>query len=109
MTGAVAVAPRKWALATTTEADLALIEEAASIALIAIERHRSQENLRRALYELQKSETNLRQVIDAIPTLVWCTRPDGSTVSVFRVTLDARLSVSTGVRSFLRWTPVECV
>jgi formate hydrogenlyase transcriptional activator len=27
----------------------------------------------------QKSEDNLRQVIDTLPTLVWCTRPDGST------------------------------
>jgi formate hydrogenlyase transcriptional activator len=27
----------------------------------------------------QKSEDNLREVIDTIPTLVWCTRPDGST------------------------------
>src|SRR5271168_4361424 len=27
----------------------------------------------------QKSEDDLRQVIDTLPTLVWCTRPDGST------------------------------
>src|SRR5580692_11432577 len=27
----------------------------------------------------QKSEDNLRQVVDTLPTLVWCTRPDGST------------------------------
>jgi PAS domain S-box-containing protein len=27
----------------------------------------------------QKSEDNLRQVIDTLPTLVWCTRPDAST------------------------------
>src|SRR6266404_3172839 len=27
----------------------------------------------------QKSEDNLRQVIDTLPTLVWCTGPDGST------------------------------
>src|ERR1700723_1269550 len=27
----------------------------------------------------QKSEDNLRQVIDTLPPLVWCTRPDGST------------------------------
>src|SRR5271156_2224646 len=26
----------------------------------------------------QKSEDDLRQVIDTLPTLVWCTRPDGS-------------------------------
>ena len=29
--------------------------------------------------DFQKSEDNLRQVIDTIPTLVWCTGPDGST------------------------------
>ncbi|MGA7315296.1 MAG: sigma 54-interacting transcriptional regulator [Silvibacterium sp.] len=29
--------------------------------------------------DFQKSEDNLRQVIDTLPTLVWCTRPDGST------------------------------
>src|ERR1700674_3398851 len=29
--------------------------------------------------DLQKSEDNFRQVIDTIPTLVWCTGPDGST------------------------------
>jgi PAS domain-containing protein len=27
----------------------------------------------------QESEDNLRQVIDTLPTLVWCTRPNGST------------------------------
>jgi PAS domain S-box-containing protein len=27
----------------------------------------------------QKSDDNLRQVIDALPALVWFTRPDGST------------------------------
>lgn len=31
------------------------------------------------LSDLQKSEDNLRQVIDTIPTLVWCAGPDGST------------------------------
>src|SRR5271155_5894911 len=29
--------------------------------------------------DIQKSEDTLRQVIDTLPTLVWCTRPDGST------------------------------
>jgi formate hydrogenlyase transcriptional activator len=29
--------------------------------------------------DFQKSEDDLRQVIDTLPTLVWCTRPDGST------------------------------
>jgi PAS domain S-box-containing protein len=61
-----------------TEADLALIEGAGRIALIAIERQQSQEYLRRALDEIQKSEAKLRQIIDTIPTIAWCNLPDGS-------------------------------
>jgi formate hydrogenlyase transcriptional activator len=36
-------------------------------------------NVADGFVEFQNSEANLRQVIDTIPTLVWCTRPDGST------------------------------
>jgi PAS domain S-box-containing protein len=61
-----------------TPDDLALMEAAARIALIAIQRQRSQETLRNALEQIQKSESNLRQVIDAIPALAWCMLPDGS-------------------------------
>ena len=61
-----------------TEADLALIEGAGRIALIAIERQRSQVDLKRALDEIQKSEAKLRRVIDTIPTIAWCNLPDGS-------------------------------
>src|SRR5262249_42981559 len=64
----------------TTE-DLALMEAAArtgrDIALIAIERQRSQEALRNALDEIQQSESKLRQVIDTIPALAWCNLPHG--------------------------------
>src|SRR5262249_53452051 len=64
----------------TTE-DLALMEAAAragrDIALIAIERQRSQETLRNAFAQIQKSESKLQQVIDAIPALAWCSLPDG--------------------------------
>src|SRR5262245_48555110 len=60
-----------------SDADLALIEGAGRIALIAIERQRSQEALRNALDEIQKSESKLRQVIDTIPALAWCNLPDG--------------------------------
>src|SRR5262245_25008897 len=64
----------------TTE-DLALMEAAArtgrDIALIAIERQRSQEALRNALNEIQQSESKLRRVIDTIPALAWCNLPDG--------------------------------
>jgi formate hydrogenlyase transcriptional activator len=61
-----------------TAEDLALIEAAGRIALIAIERQRSLEALRTALDEVKNSETRLRQVIDTIPTLAWCNLPDGS-------------------------------
>ena len=60
------------------EEDLALIKGAGHIAHIAIERQRSQEALRNALEQVRKSETKLRQVIDAIPTLAWSAGPDGS-------------------------------
>jgi PAS domain S-box-containing protein len=42
-----------------------------------IERRRAEEALRNALDEIQKSEANLRQVIDTIPALAWCNLPDG--------------------------------
>jgi PAS domain S-box-containing protein len=60
-----------------TGEDLALIEAAGRIALIAIERQRSQEAVRNAFDKVQKSELKLRQVIDTIPTLAWCNLPDG--------------------------------
>src|SRR2546427_4579477 len=60
-----------------TSRDLQLIEAAGHIARIAIERHRSQEALTTALEAIKDSETNLRRVIDTIPTLAWCNTPDG--------------------------------
>src|SRR5262245_27519027 len=42
-----------------------------------IERKRAEDALRNALDEIQKSESKLRQVIDAIPALAWCNLPDG--------------------------------
>jgi len=60
-----------------TEEDLALVQGAGHIARIAIERQRSQESLRTALDGIRNSESRLRQVIDAIPTLAWCNLPDG--------------------------------
>jgi len=62
---------------TPSPENLGLIEAAGHIARIAIERQRSQEALRGALGEIQKSEAKLRQVIDTIPTLAWCNLPDG--------------------------------
>jgi len=41
------------------------------------DRKQTQEALRNALDQVQKSEAKLRQVIDIIPTLVWCDLADG--------------------------------
>ena len=60
-----------------SEEDLAIIEGAGHIARIAVERKRSQETLQTALETIKGSETNLRRVIDTIPTLAWCNSPDG--------------------------------
>src|SRR6201997_4490801 len=60
-----------------SEEDLAIIEGAGHIARIAVERKRSQEALQTALETIKNSETNLRRVIDTIPTLAWCNSPDG--------------------------------
>jgi PAS domain S-box-containing protein len=67
-----------------TEEDLALIQGAGHIARIAIERQRSQESLRTALEKIQSSEAKLRRVIDTIPTLAWCSLPDGQNEFVNR-------------------------
>jgi formate hydrogenlyase transcriptional activator len=41
------------------------------------DRKQTQEALRNALDQVQKSEAKLRQVIDTIPTMAWCNLPDG--------------------------------
>src|SRR5580658_8850849 len=48
------------------------------IAAIASEGERSQEALRSASEEIRNSEARLRKIIDTIPTLAWCTLPDGT-------------------------------
>ena len=60
-----------------TGSDLELIDGAGHIALIAIEGERSQTALTKALDEINKSEAKLRKIIDTIPTLAWCSLPDG--------------------------------
>jgi formate hydrogenlyase transcriptional activator len=62
---------------TPGETDLRLIEGAGHIAVIAIEGERSQEALRSAFEEIRNSEARLRKIIDTIPTLAWCSLPDG--------------------------------
>jgi formate hydrogenlyase transcriptional activator len=58
--------------------DLQLIEGAARVALIAIQSDRSQTALQRAYQEIKQSEARLRKIIDTIPTLAWCSLPDGT-------------------------------
>jgi PAS domain S-box-containing protein len=63
---------------TPNETDLRLIEGAGHIAVIAIEGERTQVALRSAFEEIRNSEKKLRKIIDTIPTLAWCSLPDGA-------------------------------
>jgi PAS domain-containing protein len=63
---------------TPNETDLRLIEGWGHIAVIAIEGERSQEALRSAFEEIRNSEKKLRKIIDTIPTLAWCSLPNGT-------------------------------
>src|ERR1700726_5071644 len=63
---------------TPSETDLRLIEGAGHIAVIAIEGERRQKALRSAFEEIRNSEARLRKIIDTIPTLAWCSLPDGT-------------------------------
>src|ERR1700756_2399159 len=63
---------------TPSESDLRLIEGACHIAVIAIEGERTQVALRSAFEEIRNSEKKLRKIIDTIPTLAWCSLPDGT-------------------------------
>ena len=66
---------------TPTDAELELIEGAGQIALIAIERQRSQEALRR-------SEAELRRITDVIPQAINVLTADGRTLYANRVALE---------------------
>jgi len=58
------------------------------------EQHEARSALENAFAEIKKSEAQLRAIIDAIPTQVWCALPDGSTEFQNRRWLDyAGLSV----------------
>jgi formate hydrogenlyase transcriptional activator len=63
---------------TPTARDLARIEGAAHLALIAIEGERAQAALKKAFADIKSSEDRLRAIIDTIPTQAWCLRPDGT-------------------------------
>ena len=57
--------------------DLQLIENAAHIAVIAIEGERARTALEKALIEIRTSEQQLRETIDAIPNTIVVYSPDG--------------------------------
>src|ERR1700692_3528242 len=59
-------------------AEMQLIDYAGRIAGIAIERDRSKSALTFAFEEIRNSEAKLRKIIDTIPTLAWCSLPDGT-------------------------------
>jgi formate hydrogenlyase transcriptional activator len=61
-----------------TARELARVEGAAQLALVAIESERARTALEGALAELQHSEDRLRTIIDTIPTQAWSLRRDGT-------------------------------
>jgi PAS domain S-box-containing protein len=71
--GVVALFARR----TLSESILDTLATVADTIAQGIERKRAEGALRNALDEIQKSESKLRQVIDAIPALAWCNLPDG--------------------------------
>ncbi len=63
---------------TPSAQEIELVEAAGQIVQSTIERERSASSLRMALKESEKSASELKTLIDTIPTLVWCGKPDGS-------------------------------
>jgi PAS domain S-box-containing protein len=61
-----------------TERELRLIEDAATIAVIAIEGERAQAALRKAFHEIETSEQELRGIVDAISQIIGVLGADGS-------------------------------
>jgi hypothetical protein len=56
-----------------------------------IEGERSQEASRSAFEEIRNSEARLQKIIDTIPTLAWCTLPDGSRLGMAECHSSGRL------------------
>jgi PAS domain S-box-containing protein len=71
-----------------TDEDLALIEAAGHVTLLAIERQRSHEALTNALADVRKSETELRRMTDAVAQSIVVLDPDGKAISANRVALE---------------------
>jgi PAS domain S-box-containing protein len=71
-----------------TDADVALVEAAGHVTLLAIERQRSHEALAIALADVRKSETALRHMTDAVAQSIVVLNPDGRAVYANRVALE---------------------
>jgi formate hydrogenlyase transcriptional activator len=69
-------------------AEIQLIDYAGRIAGIAIERARSQTALTRAFEQIEKSEAQLRHIVDAIPQMIAVLNPDGSVLYMNQTLLD---------------------
>ena len=69
------------------------------------EQHRAKAALEKALAEIKKSEDQLRIIIDTIPTLAWCTLPDGSAEFLNQRWLDYT-GLSVGEARNWGWTVV---
>src|ERR1700730_13911541 len=71
-----------------TDDDLALIEAAGHVTLLAIERQRSHEALTNALADVRKSEAELRRMTDAVAQSIVVLNPDGKAIYANRVALE---------------------
>ncbi len=71
-----------------TGRQLQLIEDAATIAVIAIEGQRSRVALQEAFREIRASEQELRQITDAIPITIVVLSPDGTSLYANRSVLE---------------------
>ena len=69
-------------------AEMQLIDYAARIAGIAIERDRSKSALTFALEKIKKSEAELRQIVDVIPQAIVVMTPDGKAIYANRATIE---------------------
>ncbi len=68
--------------------EIQLIDYASRIAGIAIERNRSQTALTRAFEQIEKSEAELRHIVDAIPQMIAVLNPDGTVLYMNQTMLD---------------------
>ena len=78
--------------------EIQLIDYASRIAGIAIERDRSQAALTKAFEQIEKSEAQLRHIVDAIPQMIAVLNPDGTALYV-----NQTCSITRGSQSKRSW------